>query len=118
MSAQPVFFRGTFAPFFRALDSPIAIACLRLLALPFLPLRCVPFLVLLTAFFTSRPALVPYFAMRDSPISRNLAFLQSTRQDVCRTFGSQRDLVPHFASPGVEIGERIKGRINRWIGDL
>jgi hypothetical protein len=31
------FFRGTFLPFFRALDSPMAIACLRLFTLPALP---------------------------------------------------------------------------------
>lgn len=57
------FFGGTLAPFFLALLKPMAIACFLLLAFPFLPLRWVPFLVLLTAFFTSRPAALPYFAM-------------------------------------------------------
>src|SRR4051812_17825528 len=33
------FFRGTFLPFLRASDSPIAMACLRLLTLPPLPPR-------------------------------------------------------------------------------
>src|SRR6201989_3476432 len=41
------FFRGTFAPFLRASESPIAIACLRLFTVPPfppLPLLSVPFL--------------------------------------------------------------------------
>jgi hypothetical protein len=37
MFAFQDFFRGTFLPFFRALDSPMAIACLRLFTLPALP---------------------------------------------------------------------------------
>src|SRR5262245_1475773 len=57
------FFFGTFAPFFRALERPIAMACFRLLALPPLPLRCLPRLVLWIAFFTSLPAALPYLAM-------------------------------------------------------
>jgi hypothetical protein len=36
--------RGTFAPFFRASDSPIAIACLRLFTFLPLPDLSVPFL--------------------------------------------------------------------------
>src|SRR5262249_33610015 len=56
-------FRGTSAPFFRALESPMAMACLRLWAFPFLPLFCVPSLVFLTARRTSSLALEPYLAM-------------------------------------------------------
>ena len=41
---QAAFFLGTLAPFRRASDKPIAIACLRLLTrLPLLPLVNVPF---------------------------------------------------------------------------
>lgn len=34
---QAAFFRGTFAPFLRASESPMAIACLRLVTFPPLP---------------------------------------------------------------------------------
>src|ERR1043165_365215 len=57
------FFFGTLAPFLRAWESPIAMACLRLLAFPFLPLLCFPFFCFLTAFFTSFFALEPYLAI-------------------------------------------------------
>src|SRR4051794_31072406 len=60
------FFLGTLAPFFRAFDRPMAMACLRLLAFPPLPLFCVPFLVFFTAFLTSLWAFLPYFAMTRS----------------------------------------------------
>ena len=43
---QPFLFGGTFAPFFRAFESPMAIACFRLFAFPPLPLFWVPSLVL------------------------------------------------------------------------
>jgi hypothetical protein len=39
---EPPFFRGTFAPFFRASESPMAIACLRLFTFLPLPLFSVP----------------------------------------------------------------------------
>src|SRR3954469_16282489 len=63
----PVFFRpprlrGTFAPFFLASDSPIAIACLRLFTfLPLLPDRSVPFLRRRIALSTRFDAPFPYF---------------------------------------------------------
>src|SRR5438874_13625821 len=57
------FFLGTFAPFLRALERPMAMACLRLLALPFLPLFCLPRFSLCTAFLTSSPAFFPYLDM-------------------------------------------------------
>jgi hypothetical protein len=60
------FFRGTFAPFSRASESPIAIACLRLVTfLPLRPLRNVPFLRRRIADSTRLPAAFPYFRPPD-----------------------------------------------------
>ncbi len=57
-----VFFLGTFAPFARASDKPIAIACLRdLTGVPALPDFAVPFLYLRISFSTSLPADGLYF---------------------------------------------------------
>ncbi len=56
-------FFGTFFPFSRASDSPMAIACLRLFTFPPLPpfpLFSVPFFCLLTALSTSLPLLLEY----------------------------------------------------------
>jgi hypothetical protein len=59
-----VFFAGTFPPARRASDSPMAIACLRLVTfLPDLPLRKVPVLRSCIAFLTFDCALFPYFGM-------------------------------------------------------
>src|SRR5215472_14810175 len=58
-----LFFFGTFAPFLRASDNPIAIACLRLFTLPpFPPLPDfnVPFFLRSIALFTRLPAAFPY----------------------------------------------------------
>src|SRR3954451_11843809 len=55
---QEAFFRGTFLPAFRALESPIAMACLRLFTLPLLPsgpLLAVPRLYRCISLFTSLP---------------------------------------------------------------
>jgi hypothetical protein len=55
-------FRGTFAPFLRASESPMAIACLRLVT--FLPLRpdlSVPFFLRFIALSTRFEAALPYF---------------------------------------------------------
>src|ERR1700721_1222069 len=63
---QAVFFRGTLAPFFRASESPIAIACLRLVTLPPLPPlpeRSVPRFSRRIALFTLLPAALPYLAI-------------------------------------------------------
>jgi hypothetical protein len=67
--AQPDFFLGTFAPFFRASESPIAIACFRLCTFPPLP----PFPDLKDPFFRRRialltdlPAVRPYLAIVSS----------------------------------------------------
>src|SRR5262245_34429503 len=55
------FLDGTLAPFFRASDRPIAIACLRLLTfLPERPLLSLPRLRLCIALFTNCRALVAY----------------------------------------------------------
>src|SRR5256885_13722948 len=57
----PFFFFGTFLPFLRASDRPMAIACLRLFTLPPLPLFSVPFFLRRTALSTSLLALLEYF---------------------------------------------------------
>jgi hypothetical protein len=58
--------RGTFAPFLRASESPIAIACLRLVT--FFPLRpdlSVPFFLRFIALSTRFEAALPYFLPRE-----------------------------------------------------
>jgi hypothetical protein len=62
------FFFGTFAPFLRAFERPMAIACFLLVTfLPERPLLSVPFLRSCIAFFTSFPDSLLYFlAMFDS----------------------------------------------------
>jgi hypothetical protein len=70
---QLFFFFGTFFPFFRAFDNPMAIACFLLLTrppFPFGPLFAVPFLYRRISLFTSLPELFEYF--------RFLAFLAMT----------------------------------------
>jgi hypothetical protein len=68
------FFFGTLAPSLRAWESPIAIACLRLVTfLPDLPLFRVPFFRSCIAFSTFLPAFLLYLAM-DAPFVR--AYLQ------------------------------------------
>jgi hypothetical protein len=55
-------FRGTFAPFFRASDRPIAIACLRLFTVrPLLPDLSVPLFRRRIALSTRFDAALPYF---------------------------------------------------------
>ena len=63
-----LFLRGTFAPFFRASDSPIAIACLRLLTLPPrppFPRRSVPLFRWRIALSTPLLAPLPYRRLLD-----------------------------------------------------
>jgi hypothetical protein len=72
---------GTFAPFSRASESPIAIACLRLVTVPpcpALPRFSVPLFRRFIALFTDLPAAFPYlrppldrFVAAMSPPSRN-----------------------------------------------
>jgi hypothetical protein len=58
--------RGTFAPFSRASDNPIAIACLRLVTFfPLRPLLSVPFFFRRIADSTRLPAALPYFLPPD-----------------------------------------------------
>src|SRR5688572_33329834 len=57
----PVLFRGTFAPFLRASESPIAIACFRLFTFRPLPDLSVPFLRRRIALATRFCAAGPYF---------------------------------------------------------
>jgi hypothetical protein len=62
------FFRGTLAPFFRASESPIAMACLRLVTLPPFPPgpeRKVPRFFRRMALSTVFPAALPYFRRDD-----------------------------------------------------
>src|SRR3954466_13652193 len=61
---RPFFLLGTFFPFLRASESPMAIACLRLFTfppLPPLPRFRVPFFLRFIARSTSLPALFEYF---------------------------------------------------------
>src|ERR1700729_3911420 len=63
---QAAFFLGTLAPFLRASESPIAIACLRLVTLPPLPPlpeQSVPRFSRRIALFTLLPAALPYLAI-------------------------------------------------------
>jgi hypothetical protein len=62
------FFRGTLAPFLRASERPIAIACLRLftlLPLPPFPDRSVPLFLRRIALATVFPAALPYLRRLD-----------------------------------------------------
>jgi len=64
------FFGGTFAPFLRASDSPMAIACLRLFTLPPLPPlpeRRVPRFLRRMALLTVLLAPLPYLRLRELP---------------------------------------------------
>src|SRR5437879_3208114 len=66
--AQAAFFLGTLAPFFRASESPMAIACFRLVTcppLPPLPERSVPCFFLRIALATVLLAPLLYFRPRD-----------------------------------------------------
>src|ERR1700722_7826136 len=80
-------FFGTLAPFFRASDSPIAIACLRLFTVPPLPPfpeRRVPFFSRRTALSTDFPAAFPYLRLLNflcAPAFFRVAILSSP--EVC-----------------------------------
>jgi len=67
---QLLFFFGTFAPFFRASDKPIAMACFLLLTVPPFPplpdLR-VPLFFRFIALLTLLPAALPYLAIFFAP---------------------------------------------------
>jgi hypothetical protein len=80
--------RGTFAPFDRASDSPIAIACLRLFTFRPLPLLRVPFLrrriALPTRFDADFPYLRVLFFLPDE-----LRFRAAIRRSVVRVRGGK-----------------------------
>jgi hypothetical protein len=61
----PVFLRGTFAPFSRASERPIAIACFLLVTFLPLPLFRVPFFLRRIADSTRLLAAFPYFRPPD-----------------------------------------------------
>lgn len=66
VSSYAAFLPGTFAPFLRASERPIAIACCRLLTVPPFPPRPdfrVPFFFRCIALFTLLPAAFPYFRL-------------------------------------------------------
>jgi hypothetical protein len=68
VDAAGYFFLGTLAPFLRASDKPIAIACLRLFTLPPFPAfpeRSDPFFRRCIALFTLLLAALPYFLEPD-----------------------------------------------------
>src|ERR1700735_2166870 len=70
------FFFGTFFPARRASDSPMAMACLRLLTFaPEPPLRSVPRFISCIAFLTFRPLALLYFVA--------MAYLLVSRPDFC-----------------------------------
>ena len=82
--------RGTFAPFFRASDKPIAIACLRLFTVPPLPPRplfSVPFFLRRIALPTLLLAARPYFR---PPDFRPDFFLDAMTPPVDRVTGPLR----------------------------
>ena len=65
---EELFFRGTFAPFFRASERPMAIACLRLFTVPPLPPGpdlSVPRFLRRMALATVFSAARPYFRVPD-----------------------------------------------------
>ena len=78
----PVRLRGTFAPFFRASDSPIAIACLRLFTFRPLPDLRVPFLRRRIALSTVFDAAGPYLRLREDFFVAILALLEWIQKSV------------------------------------
>lgn len=81
----PPFFDGTFAPFLRASDNPMAIACSRLLTLPplpDLPLLRVPFLRRRIALSTLLLAPLLYFLPLDLRDARFLAAIEPLRGEM------------------------------------
>jgi hypothetical protein len=76
--------RGTFAPFLRASDSPIAIACLRLVTfLPLRPLLSEPRFLLRIADSTDLLAWRPYRAMSHPPSQVRALSGSQSMQDAC-----------------------------------
>jgi hypothetical protein len=83
------FFAGTFAPFLRASESPIAIACFRLLTrppFPALPERNVPCFFRRIALLTDFPAAFPYLGIVAS-LAEQPIIQQRYRDDAGATMG-------------------------------
>src|SRR5260370_5228038 len=84
-------FLGTLAPFFRASESPIAIACLRLFTappLPPFPERRVPFFLRRAALSTDLPAALPYLRLLD--FLRQPAFFRSALSTLLKNVSLSR----------------------------
>jgi hypothetical protein len=78
---------GTFAPFSRASESPIAMACFRLLTLPPfppLPLFRVPRLRRRIALSTALPAALPYFRFFVVAIMNHLCWRRLFLNELCK----------------------------------
>jgi hypothetical protein len=94
---DPAFF-GTFAPRLRASESPIAIACFRLLTfLPDRPLFSLPRLYSCIALFTLRCDVLPYLAM--FPVS----------------FAWQRCIVAPATACCLSVARAERARTNEWV---
>jgi hypothetical protein len=81
---------GTFAPFFRASDKPIAIACSRLFTLPPrppFPLLSVPRLRRRMALFTLLAAPLLYFRPLDFRDERFLVAIETSERRMMRAIG-------------------------------
>src|SRR5579863_4457600 len=86
-------FFGTFAPFLRASESPIAIACLRLFTappLPPFPERRVPFFSRRTALSTALLAALPY--LRPLDFLREPAFFRAAISSSQKHFCAERSV--------------------------
>ena len=95
LSDRPLFFLGTLAPFSRASERPIAIACLRLFTvppLPPLPDLSVPFFFLCMALFTDLPAALPYFDRWISFSNWNVSWLPFLPPLLVRSVGKENEL--------------------------
>ncbi len=92
---------GTLAPFFRASDKPIAIACLRLVTFLPLPDSSVPFLRRRIALATRLDAASPYFRLREDFLAAIPVLL---RGELRRTIIGLAHVVPK--NPSVQSNSR------------
>jgi hypothetical protein len=102
---RPPGLRGTFAPFFRASDRPIAIACFRLFTvLPLLPDLSVPFFLRRIALSTRFEAALPYFRRLEGfrvaiTVLRFGVFRMRLRTDwrvLCQRINASIELLPVY----------------------
>jgi hypothetical protein len=98
---RPPFLGGTFAPFSRASDKPIAIACFRLFTFPPrppFPLRNVPLFLRRIALSTRLLAALPYFRPLDFREDRFLVGMIHSAAQVnndCRSYHHRPILAVH-----------------------